>query len=80
MTFYAKMAKAGINILSATQGEHNSTNYIFEYSWVDPNNCDKLKWSKANIWEPANHSLEEACQDIIAIVEETRQELEDGAE
>lgn len=77
-TMYASLAKSGINILQVEKAEHNGVSYLFEYSWQDPHNSDKLRWSKANIWEPFTTGIEQAYRDIIKVVAEARQELERG--
>lgn len=77
---YAKLARAGINILNAFYHDQNSNTpeflgVVFEYSWHDPEMRDKLHWSKAfaRIWDDQSITNE-----LLQIVEEARQELEHG--
>ena len=69
---YARLARAGINILSVARLEDASDCYIFEYSWNDPTQQGKLHWSKAVFY--LGHQL--SLGDLIAEVELARKELE----
>lgn len=72
---YAKLASAGINILSCTDvARYDGMEYIFEYSWVDRMQANKLHWSKASYYTDS-HDLE-WVDDLIAQVRRARKELE----
>lgn len=72
---YAKLAREGINILSAThRPEDAGVIYIFEYSWVDPEQASKLHWSKAPYFR--DYANKNWVDDLIQKARSARKELE----
>lgn len=71
---YARLANAGINILSIEVNHDSGEKFIvFEYSWKDPKQDDKLHWSKSI---ESHYNLNTLCGNILQKVELARQELE----
>lgn len=74
-SIYAKLAREGINILSCTNiPEYSGTEYIFEYSWMDPAQQNKLHWSKAPFF--TNSAGYDWVESLIELVRSARKELE----
>lgn len=74
-SIYAQLAKEGINILLCTHiPEYQGTEYIFEYSWIDPAQQNKLHWSKAPFF--TNSVDYDWVDNLIGLVRLARKELE----
>lgn len=74
-SIYAKLAREGINVLSCTDVPRcNGTEYIFEYSWMDPMRQNKMNWSKAPFFTNAVDS--DWVENLIETVRLARKELE----
>lgn len=75
---HALLAKHGINILDVTP-EKDGHVFVFEYSWVDPDNKERLRWSKSALML-YTHGVDQAhiTQIILTAVKSARKELERG--
>lgn len=73
---YAKLAAEGINILSIEVDKDTKEKFvIFEFSWKDPKQDDKLHWSKS---VEHSYNLSHLYYIIIENVKLAREELERG--
>lgn len=75
-SLYAKLAAEGINILNIEVDSKNGDKFmVFEYSWNDPKQDNKLHWSKC---VEHGYNLKMICDTIISKVQIARKELERG--
>lgn len=73
---HAALAANGVNILNIVPIGDN-TQVLFEYSWVDPKQRNKLHWSKSYV--AITKDDEDASIVILDRVQKAREELERGA-
>lgn len=75
---HARLAAEGVNILNLVPIDDDKSTILFEYSWKDPSQDNKLHWSKSML--PINKNESCIVSKLLDHVRLARKELEDNGE